>query len=160
VTLLLESIVRKQEPLPVHAPLQPAKSDVPFGVAVSVTCVPESYEGVQAEPQFTPSGDETTVAATAAGALHREHEAVHHERPPFTARAAVIVTVQSVVPVHAPVQPVNVERLSGAADNVTGEPDAKLAEHVEPHDTASGDDVTTPPPVPAFGDRQRERSSW
>jgi hypothetical protein len=35
---LAASIVTTQAPVPVHAPLQPAKVDVASGVAVSVSC--------------------------------------------------------------------------------------------------------------------------
>jgi hypothetical protein len=37
-TVLAASIVTTQAPVPVHAPLQPAKVDVASGVAVSVSC--------------------------------------------------------------------------------------------------------------------------
>lgn len=67
-----------------------------------------------------------------------------------TARAAVIEVVQVPVPVHAPLQPTNVEPLAAAAVSVTEVPLAKLAVHVAPQLMPAGDEVTVPEPVPAF----------
>jgi len=61
VTDFAESIVTVQVPVPVHAPLHPVKVDVPSGVAVSVTTVPESKEALQVEPQLIAAGLEVTV---------------------------------------------------------------------------------------------------
>jgi hypothetical protein len=67
-----------------------------------------------------------------------------------TARAAVMDVVQVPVPVHAPLQPANVEPLAAAAVSVTDVPLAKLALQVEPQLTPAGDEVTVPVPEPAF----------
>ena len=67
-----------------------------------------------------------------------------------TARAAVIDTVQAPVPVHAPLQPANVEPLAAAAVSVTEVPLAKFALQVAPQLMPAGDEVTVPVPVPAF----------
>ena len=67
-----------------------------------------------------------------------------------TLRAAVIDNTQLPVPVHAPLQPANVEPLEAAAVRVTDAPDAKLALQVLPQLRPEGDDVTVPVPVPAF----------
>jgi hypothetical protein len=40
VTLWAAFMFATQEPVPLHAPLQPAKVEVPSGVAVSVTWIP------------------------------------------------------------------------------------------------------------------------
>ena len=79
-----------------------------------------------------------------------------------TARAAVIDTVQVLVPVHAPLQPVNVEPLAAAAVSVTDVPLAKLALQVAPQLMPPVFDVTVPVPVPVFVTRERERGrlSW
>src|SRR6187549_170637 len=67
-----------------------------------------------------------------------------------TARAAVMDVVQVPVPVHAPLQPANVEPLAATAVNVTDAPLVKFALHVLPQLTPLGEDVTVPVPVPAF----------
>src|SRR5258708_2136099 len=66
-----------------------------------------------------------------------------------TSWAAVIVTVQAPVPVHAPLQPAKREPGSAAAVNVTTVPSSKVAAHVLPHSIAAGADVTMPLPVPS-----------
>ena len=63
---------------------------------------------------------------------------------------APMVTVQAPVPVHAPLQPVNVEPAAGAAVRVTFAPELKLALHVAPQLMPAGDEVTVPLPVPAL----------
>ena len=55
-----------------------------------------------------------------------------------TLRAAVIDGVQVPVPVHAPLQPANVEPLDAAAVSVTEVPLAKLALQVRPAVHAGG----------------------
>lgn len=67
-----------------------------------------------------------------------------------TLRAAVIDNAQVPVPVHAPLQPPNVEPLAAAAESVTEVPLAKLAVQVVPQLNPEGDDVTVPVPVPAL----------
>jgi hypothetical protein len=67
-----------------------------------------------------------------------------------TDRAAVIATVQADVPVHAPVQPSNVEPAAAAAVRVTLAPLVKLFEHVEPQSIPAGALVTLPAPFPDF----------
>jgi hypothetical protein len=57
--------------------------------------------------------------------------------------------VQAVAPPQsAPDQPANVEPPAGVAESDTIEPDVKAAEHVSPHDSPDGSDVTVPLPVP------------
>src|SRR4051812_11802449 len=50
------SIVTVQPPVPVHAPLQPPKSEPVAGVGVSVTRVPSSNEALQVAPHVIPAG--------------------------------------------------------------------------------------------------------
>ena len=61
MTDLAASIVTVQVPVPVHAPLQPMKLDVPSGVAVNVTTAPASKDAEQVAPQVIPSGLDVTV---------------------------------------------------------------------------------------------------
>jgi hypothetical protein len=65
-----------------------------------------------------------------------------------TDRAALIVTTQFPVPVHAPLHPVNVDVASGAAVNVTCVPASNHTEQVDPQEIRVGNDVTLPSPVP------------
>jgi hypothetical protein len=63
--------------------------------------------------------------------------------------AAFIVDVQvDAVPLHPPLQPVNVEPASGVAVSVTVEPATKLARQADPQEMPDGEDVTVPLPVP------------
>jgi hypothetical protein len=65
--------------------------------------------------------------------------------------AVVITTVQVVLePLHAPLQPANVDPESALAISVTGVPSANEAEHVVPQSIPAGRLVTTPVPVPIF----------
>jgi hypothetical protein len=67
-----------------------------------------------------------------------------------TLRAAVMLTVQVPVPVHAPLQPVKVEPAAGAAVRVTDVPDVYEALQVLPQLIPLGEEVTVPVPVPLF----------
>jgi hypothetical protein len=62
VTDLAAFMVAVQVPVPEHpAPDHPVKVEVPSGVAVSTTVVPESYVAVQLAPQLIPAGVEATA---------------------------------------------------------------------------------------------------
>jgi hypothetical protein len=67
-----------------------------------------------------------------------------------TDRAALMVTLQAEVPLHAPLQPVNDEPMAGTADSVTSVPEPKLALQVDPQLMPAGEDVTVPAPLPDF----------
>lgn len=67
-----------------------------------------------------------------------------------TASAAFMVTAQLPVPVHAPLQPPNVEPTPAVCARVTSVPLAKLAAHVPGQVTPAGVLVTVPLPDPAF----------
>lgn len=79
----------------------------------------------------------------------RKSVAIAPEKVPVTFRATLIVTVHVVaVPVHAPLQPVNVEPVAGAAVNVTDAPPVKAALQpaVPLQLIPAGDEVTVPLP--------------
>lgn len=62
VTVLSESIVTVQEPVPEHPPPdQPVKVEPDAGVAARITVAPLVTFAVQVEPQLMPAGEEVTV---------------------------------------------------------------------------------------------------
>jgi hypothetical protein len=63
--------------------------------------------------------------------------------------AAFIVTTQAPVPVHAPVQPANVDPDAGDGVSVTAVPLAKVVLHVGAQLMPAGELATVPVPVPA-----------
>ena len=63
--------------------------------------------------------------------------------------AALIVTLQVVVPLHAPLQPVKTKPVVGAAVRVTEDPLGKFAVHVVPQLIPEGALLTVPVPDPA-----------
>ena len=65
-------------------------------------------------------------------------------------RASIIETVQVVVPVQAPLQPVNVESAVGVAVRVTVVSSSKIVEQVAVHATPLGFEVIEPVPAPAL----------
>src|SRR5579883_1453032 len=60
------------------------------------------------------------------------------------------VTVQALVPLHAPLHPLKVEPLAGFAVSTTFVPEAKTAEHLLPQLMPAGTLVTVPLPEPAL----------
>lgn len=62
VTVLSESIVTVQEPVPEHPPPdQPVKVEPDAGVAARIAVAPLVTFAVQVEPQLMPAGEEVTV---------------------------------------------------------------------------------------------------
>lgn len=150
VTLRAAVIDNKQFPVPVHAPLQPAKVEPLAAAAVRVTDAPDAKFALQLLPQFTPDGDEVTVPVPVPALVTVAANVDEVLNVAVTARAAVIDTVQPPVPEHAPPQPANVEPLAAEAVSVTDVPLAKLALQVLPQSTPEGDDATVPVPAPDF----------
>ena len=60
VTPWAEFIVTEQLPVPLQAPLQPAKVEPEAAAAVNVTLVPELKLALQVAPQLIPEGEEVT----------------------------------------------------------------------------------------------------
>ena len=112
-----------QVPVPVHAPLHPANVDPLDAAAVSVTEVPLAKLALQVDPQFTPAGVEVTVPAPVPALLTPSANELPEElNVAVTERACDIVTVQELVPVHAPLQPAKVEPLAAVAVSITEVP--------------------------------------
>ena len=150
VTLRAAVIDNAQVLVPVHAPLQPAKVEPEAAAAVSVTEVPLAKLAVQLLPQLMPVGLDVTVPVPVPARVTASEKLDELLNVAVTARAAVIDTVQVLVPVHAPLQPANVEPLAAAAVSVTDAPLAKLALQVEPQLMPPVFDVTVPAPLPAL----------
>jgi hypothetical protein len=132
-------------PVPVHAPDQPAKVEVPLGLAVKVTTVPVAKLAAQVAPQLMPARDEVTVPSPEPALLTVRSYGIHVKLA-VTDLAASTVTVQDPAPAHAPGQPAKVEVPSGAAARVTAVPVTKSAEQVVPKSMPAGEEVTVPPP--------------
>lgn len=63
VTEVAAEMVTVQDPVPLHAPPQPANTESELGVAVSVTLVLSEKDAVQLLPQLMPEGELVTVPA-------------------------------------------------------------------------------------------------
>ena len=108
--------------MPVHAPLQPANVEPLAAAAVSVTDVPLAKFALHVVPQLMPVGDDVTVPVPVPAFVTLNANVEALLKVAVTARAAVIDVVQVPVPVHAPLQPVNVEPLAATAVSVTEVP--------------------------------------
>src|SRR5687768_17347656 len=138
-------------PVPEHAPLQPANVEPLDAAAVSVTDVPLATLALQVAPQLTPDGFEVTVPVPPPDFVTLSAKlVVELLNVAVTVRAAVIETVQVLVPVHAPLQPAKVEPLAAAAVSVTEVPLAYGALQLPPQSMPPGADVTVPLPAPDF----------
>ena len=109
---------------PEHAPLQPANTEPDAGAAVSVTEAPVLNAKLHSVPQLMPAGDDVTVPVPLPARVTVAVNVVVPEvlNVAVTDRAAVIDTVHVLVPLHAPLQPANVEPLAAAAVSVTDAP--------------------------------------
>jgi hypothetical protein len=147
VTFRATLIVTVQEPVPVQAPLQPAKVE-PEAIALSVTDAPELKFAAQVPGQLMPEGLLDTeplpvpARVTVSGKVAVVNVAV-------TFRAALIVTVQEPVPVQAPLQPAKIEPEAAVALSVTDAPELKFAAQVPGQLMPEGLLDTEPVPVPA-----------
>src|SRR5438105_13365118 len=61
VTPFMLPMVTLHGPVPLHAPDQPPKSELPSAVALNVTMVPLSYNAAHAGPQLIEPRSDTTV---------------------------------------------------------------------------------------------------
>jgi hypothetical protein len=139
-------IVTVQIPVPVQAPLHPAKLQPEAGVAVSITEVPLSKVVEQTPGQVIPDGLLVTVPLPAIVTFNgkiRMNVAV-------TDSAWLIVTTQVPAPLQAPLHPTKREPEAGVAVSVTIVPTLrKFAEHAAGQLIPAGLLVTLPLPLPA-----------
>jgi len=121
-TVFAASIVTWQLPVPVQAPLQPAKAEPLAALAVSATTEPAAYGSEQSAPQLMPAGEDVTVPlpvpvfVTPTVYGFSVNVAV-------TLRAALIVTEHAPVPVQAPLQPLKVEPAEAEGVSATTVPE-------------------------------------
>jgi len=141
-------IVTEQVPVPVQAPLQPAKVELDAGVAVKVTEVPLVKVAEQVVGQLIPDGLLATVPVPVPALVTARVKACVLNVA-VTDLAAFIVTVQVPVPEHPPpLQPANTEPLAALAVRVTEVPLLNDAEQVLPQLIPAGLLVTVPLPAP------------
>lgn len=111
-----------QAPVPVQAPLQPAKVEPGPSAAESVTDVPWSYVSVQSTPQLMPAGAEVIVPVPVP-VLVTVSAYARSVKVAVTLVASDIATTHVPVPEQPPpLQPVKLELASGAAVSVTTVP--------------------------------------
>jgi hypothetical protein len=117
-TLCAEFIVTVQLPVPVQAPLQPAKVEVASAAAVNVTDDTGEYVAEHVEPQLMPPTLLVTVPEPVP-AFVTVNTFGFFVNVALTDFAESTVTMHGPVPEQTPLQPVNVEPLSGVAVRVT-----------------------------------------
>ncbi len=112
------------EPVPVHAPDQPAKVEPRPGLGVSVTDVPDEYASEQSVPQLIPAGVLRTEPTPTVVTVSVNGPPPDGLNVAVTDRAWVIDTTHDPVPVHAPDHPANVDPAAAAAVKVTDSPES------------------------------------
>jgi hypothetical protein len=143
-------IVTMQVPVPLHAPPHPAKVEPPAGAAVNITCVPDWKLALQMDPQLIPDGSLVTVLEPVPVDATERLKLGIAVKVAVTLSAALIVTMQELVPLHpAPDQPAKVDPAAAEAVRVTDELKTNGAAHcLAPQLIPAGVLVTTPLPVP------------
>jgi hypothetical protein len=145
VTEALPFKLNVHDPVPLHAPLQPAKIEFAAGVAVRVIDVPLLNAALQVVPQLMPAGLLETVPLPVpervranTGELANVAETLMFE---------LSVTVQVLDPLHAPPQFTNADPGFAVAVSVTAVPAGKLPLQVGPQLMPLGLLTTAPLPV-------------
>jgi hypothetical protein len=110
-----------QAPVPLHAPVQPANVEPADAVGVSVTDVALLKLAEHVVPQLMPDGELVTLPLPVP-AFVKFSEKPWTVNVAVTERAALIVTTQDEVPLHAPLQPLKSDPAAGAAVSVTDVP--------------------------------------
>ncbi len=148
--MLPVSMVMVQVPVPLQAPLQPAKVEPAAGVAVRVTTLPEAYGSAQSVPQFTPAGLLVTVPLPLPVfvTVNMAEVVVVVVKVAVQVFAAVIVTEPSVQSAF-PLQPAKVDPVAGVGVKVTTLPEAYDSVQSVPQFTPVGL-LVTGQPFPVF----------
>ena len=154
VTALPALMTSTHCPVPVQppVPLQPVKTEVAFGVAVSVTVEPLA-NSVQVAPQLTPTGSVVTAPPPVPANVRLRFR--DFSKSPVTDLAESIVTTQvGVRPEQPPpVQPLKMEPPPAVAVSVTV-PTLKLFTHANGQLMPAGELTMPPDPRrwrPSFG---------
>lgn len=151
VTLRASVMGTVQVPVPEQpAPLQPAKTEVAAGVAVSVTIEPARKEPLQTAPQEMPG---VTLVTTPEPVPARPTVSVvlgARSKTAVTLCGAFMPTTQAPVPEQAPDQPTNVDPGKAVAESVTEVPETTLALQDRPQSIPAGVLATVPEPVPVL----------
>jgi hypothetical protein len=103
----------------VQAPDQPTNSEPASATAERVTTVPSGNWLEQVAPQVIPAGAEVTVPVPAPAFVTETGQLGGGVNCASTYLAASIATVHGPVPLHAPLQPVNVAPPEAVATSVT-----------------------------------------
>ncbi len=137
------------EPVPEHAPDQPANELLLDADGVNVTLVPYANDAEHVDPQLIPDGLLETVPLPVPIFDTDNVCGGNTLNVAVTDRACVIDTVHEPVPEHDPDQPANELLLDADGVNVTLVPSVKSASQVLPQSMPAGLLVTEPEPVPA-----------
>jgi hypothetical protein len=141
-------MVKLQVPVPEQpAPLQPANTDPPVGVAVRVIRVLVLKLAEQVAPQLIPAGELLTDPDPVPARVTFTGKAVGIKFA-STVWSEFRVTEQVAVPEQAPPQPLNTDPAFAVGVRVTTEPLAKLAAQVAPQLIPVGALTTEPVPTP------------
>jgi len=150
VTVCAILIVTVQLPVPVQPPpFHPVKVEFAAGLADRVTLAPLPKFALQVPGQLMPVGVLVTVPDPVPANVTVSAKFTVALKVAVTDRAALMVTAQLAVPVHAPLQPAKVEPVVGVSAKMTLVPLAKLALQVPGQLMPAGVLVTVPLPVPA-----------
>ena len=133
-------------------PVQPVNVEPAAATAVNVTAVPFAKLARTRRATRDPGRRARHRPGPGPRLRHRQDRATGAVglNVAVTAAFAFSVTAHEPVPVHSPVQPVNVEPAAATAVNVTAVPVVKNVLHTVPQETPAGVLVTVPVPVPAF----------
>lgn len=128
VSDLDELIVTAQAPVPLHAPLQPAKVEPTAGVSVMLTSVPLVKFAVHVPGQLMPDGLLVTVPAPFPATVTVSGNS--NLKVAVTVSDALKVTEHMPVPEQGPLQPVKTEPGAAFAVKVTMVPSANPNTHL------------------------------
>jgi hypothetical protein len=145
VTFALLVKLSVQVPVPLHAPLQPAKLELAAGIAVKVIEVPGLNATLQVVPQLIPAGLLVTVPLPVPEMFRSRTGVV--ENVAETVMFEFRVRVQDLAPLHAPPQFTNADPGFAVAVKVTAVPVGKLLVQVAPQLMPLGVLTTVPLPV-------------
>src|SRR4051812_20632716 len=147
---------RSVQVAPLQAPEKPAKEKPGNGVAVSVTSASEAKAAEQTRGQSIPPGAEITLPLPV---CCTERVAALCTKVAVT-WASAATTIEHSVPLHAPLNPVNVQPGAAAAVSVTCVPSTNAAAQLCTHSMPAGPLRTEPEPRTATRSLCRVAGGW